>query len=362
MPARKLPITMSLTLAMTVCFLAQPAWSLTWAQCARQDAAWYKTTEAIRIADDVLLYQANNGGWDKNDMDMTRELSDAQKAELLKQKDHRCSIDNGATHSQMRYLAKVYAATGDQKYKDGFLRGVNYLLTAQYPNGGWPQFFPLRQGYYTHITFNDGAMIGVMSVLDDVANRRPPYDLADEALRAKIQAALKKGVECILKCQVVQNGRKTAWPQQCDEVTFKPAKARAYELPSLGGAESSGIVSYLMAMDKPSPEVMEAVESAVKWFEEVKIVGFNMVIVKDENSPKGTDKRMVADPNAAPLWARYYELGTNRPMFVDRDGLPKYSFAEMSYERRNGYSWLGRWPQKVLNEYPAWRQKWVAKK
>lgn len=345
------------TLAVIFC-LVQQAWCISWSQCARQEPAWYRCSEAVRIADNVLLYQADNGGWDKNDSVMTKELTDAEKAELLKQKDHRCSLDNGATHSQMRYLAKVYAATEQKRYKDGFLKGVDYLLAAQYPNGGWPQFFPLRQGYYSHITFNDGAMIGAMSVLDDVANRRPPYDLADEALRAKIQAALKKGLDCILKCQVVQDGRRTAWPQQCDETTFKPAKARAYELPCVSGAESSGVAIYLMSLDKPSPEVIDAVESAVKWFQQVKITGEKVVLVPEPNAPRGTDRRLVADPNAESIWSRYYELGTNRPMFPGRDSIARYNIADLPLSQRNGYAWLGRWPQNVLNQYPAWHKKW----
>jgi PelA/Pel-15E family pectate lyase len=357
-----MPKTFPALIVILSSILAQSAGAMTWAECNRQPASWYSTPEAIRIADNVLLYQADNGGWDKNDSVMTKELSDVEKAELLKQKDHRCSIDNTATHSQMRYLAKVYDATHTQKYKDGFIKGVNYLLTAQYPNGGWPQFFPLRQGYYTHITFNDGAMICVMSVLDDIVNQRKPYDLVDDALRTKCQAALKKGLDCTLKCQVVQNGRKTAWPQQCDEVTFRPAKARSYELPCVSAAESSGIVNYLMSLDKPSPEVIDAVDCAVKWFEKVKITGQRVNLAPEPNAPRGTDRQLVADPNAPPFWSRYYELGTERPMYPTRDSVPHYNIAEMPLAQRNGYAWLGRWPQNVINQYPEWHKKWAADK
>jgi len=60
--------------------------------------------------------------------------------------------------------------------------------------------------------------------------------------------------------------------------------------------------------------------------------------VKAFNSPagKGRDKFVVADPSAAPLWARFHEIGTNKPIFRDRDGVPKAFLADIGHERRNG--------------------------
>ena len=61
---------------------------------------------------------------------------------------------------------------------------------------------------------------------------------------------------------------------------------------------------------------------------------------------------------AKPIWARYYEIGTNKPFFSDRDGVKKYTIAEIGYERRNGYAWYGDWPQQLLEtDYPAWMKK-----
>ena len=57
-----------------------------------------------------------------------------------------------------------------------------------------------------------------------------------------------------------------------------------------------------------------------------------------------------------------FEIGTNRPLFADRDGVAKYDLADIGYERRNGYGWLGYWPQKLLEkEYPTWKKKRAAK-
>ena len=72
---------------------------------------------------------------------------------------------------------------GEARYRASFLRGFDYLLAAEYPGGGWPQFFPLRAGYYSRITFNDNAMVNVLTVLRDAAAGNAPYAFVDEARR-----------------------------------------------------------------------------------------------------------------------------------------------------------------------------------
>ena len=137
---------------------------------------------------------------------------------------------------------------------------------------------------------------------------------------------------------------------------FSPRPARTYELVSLSGSESVGIMRLLMSLDKPSPEVVRAIEAAVVWFEAAKIPGIKVVEVNAPGTPKGKDKTVVKDASAQPMWARFHEIGSNRPIFSGRDGVKKYSLAEIEYERRNGYAWLGYWPEKLLvEEYPAWK-------
>ncbi len=66
---------------------------------------------------------------------------------------------------------------------------------------------------------------------------------------------------------------------------------------------------------------------------------------------------MVEDETAPPLWARFYEIGTNEPIYADADGAIKESLADLSYERRVGYRWLTNRPTSLLyEEYPAWKQ------
>jgi PelA/Pel-15E family pectate lyase len=258
------------------------------------------------------------------------------------------TIDNGATYTELEYLAKAHLATGDARYAAAFRRGFEYLLKAQYANGGWPQFYPLRGGYYDHITYNDDAMAGVLNLLRGVAERKAEYAFLTDRERDAARRAVEKGIEVILKTQVVQDGKLTVWCAQHDERTLAPAKARSYELPSLSGSESVGLVQFLMGIDKPSPEVVRAVKAAVAWFESVQIRGIRIV-------RRDGDKVVEEDAAAPPLWARFYQLGTNRPFFCGRDGIVKYKLSEIEAERRNNYNWYVDRPAKLLQEwYPRW--------
>lgn len=311
----------------------QAVGTIAWADAQNKPDEWYASAEALRIADNLVLYQRSSGGWPKN-IDMANPLSESGRASLLRdQKNIDSTIDNGATYTQLSFLARVITAQRQERHRESFLKGLDYLLQAQYPNGGWPQFYPDLTGYYKHITYNDDAMIGVMKLLRDVADAKPVYAFVDEARRARAANAVEKGIECILKTQVIVNGKRTVWCAQHDEVTLAPAAARTYELVSLSGGESVGIVRFLMSIKDPSPAVVEAIESAIAWFEQSQLKG--------------------------PIWARFYEIGTNRPIFAGRDGVVKYSIAEIEQERRTGYNWYVDSPAKLLQkDYPAWREKY----
>ncbi len=340
-----------------------PVEVISWKRCLSQGPEFYATNEAVRIADNVLLYQRDTGGWSKN-VDMARILSEQDKAKLRKAKSRKDStLDNGATHTQIRYLAKVYYATRLEHFRQALLRGIDYLLEAQYANGGWPQTYPGLRGYSKFITFNDGAMIGAMSVLRDIAEKKPEYVFVDEVRRQKANNAVQKGIECILKCQIVVNGKKTAWCAQHDEKTFIARKARSYELPSISGSESVGVVRFLMSIDNPAPEIIEAVQSAVAWFDHVKLTGIRQINKPDSSLERGYDKVIIKDVTAPPIWARFYQIGTNRPIFCGRDGKIKYHMAEIEHERRTGYSWYSYGPAGLLDkDYPAWQKKWAPEK
>ncbi len=163
-----------------------------------------------------------------------------------------------------------------------------------------------------------------------------------------------------MKTQIVVDGKKTAWCAQYDEKTLAPAAARAYELPSISGQESAGIVAFLMKIDKPNPAVIDAIQSAVKWMEDSKITGIQVVEKSDPTLPGGFDRVVIENKSAPPVWARFYEIGTNKPFFVGRDGVKKNTLAEIEQERRIGYAYYTNAPIYLFaNDYPAWQQKWT---
>jgi PelA/Pel-15E family pectate lyase len=328
-----------------------------WSSINSQPAAFYASAEALTLAGNMLYYRNVDGGWPK-DTDMTTRADRRSGS----------TIDNSATTTQIEYLSRVFNATGCTMYRDAAVGGIEYLFSGQYENGGWPQEFPNGDGYHLHITYNDNAMVRVLTLIRNVGLRAAPYEYLDESFVPRAEDSVARGISCILETEVVSDTQ-AGWCAQHDEMTLLPAQARSYELPSLSGSEGVGIVRFLMTIDNPSPEVREAIEGAVAWFEAVKIEGIRVMEVADANQPSGEDVVVVEDPAAPPIWARFYELETNRPIFSSRcevdecDADPyfmvRYSLAEIDNERRTGYAWYGDWPHRLLTaDYPAWQAKW----
>ncbi len=201
-------------------------------------------------------------------------------------------------------------------------------------------------------------MINVMRLLRDVARAKAPYGFVDAARRGAAARAVERGVECILKTQVMVEGKRTVWAAQYDEVTLEPAAARRFEPVSLTGLESVGVVRFLMGYERQDARVREAIESAVAWFRDAKVSGVRWVERRDPSKPGGFERAAVKDPKAPPIWGRFYEIGTNRPIFIGRDAVIHYDVSEIEEERRNGYRWYTEEPAELLEkDYPAWQKK-----
>ena len=316
----------------------------------RKPDAWFAGAEAATATAHILSHQAGSGGWPKNTNTAEKPFT-GDRAKLTG------TFDNGATTDELRFLARRFLATRDDACRAAFARGLRHILDAQYPTGGWPQYYPTGRQYHRHITFNDEGMVRIMRFLREIASEER-YSFAAPADRSAARAAFDRGVQCILKCQIRVDGRLTVWCAQHDEIDLSPRPARSYELVSLSGAETVGIVRLLMSLENHAPEVVASIEAAVAWLESVKISGMRVEKFDDPAAPGGRDLRVVRDPAAPPLWARFYEIGTNRPIFCDRDGVKKYALADIGHERRNGYRWLSDWPRTLLEkEYPGWKQK-----
>ena len=310
-----------------------------WSALLGKNDAWFASdAQAITVGDQIVSYQLSDGGWRKG-----QEVTSGEWA--------KSTVDNDATTSQITFLARLYKARNTAKYLTSLNKGIDLFLNGQYSNGGFPQIFSAGTStYHAHITFNDGAMVRIMDILLDVSLKRNHFTFIDNDRSAKAKTAVEHGVDMILNSQITSNNLKTAWCQQHDKSTLAPASARAYELPSISGSESVGIVDFLKKYDTSlgsnrRADVVQAINAAVTWMTSVRIVGYK---VENITTNGEADRHLVASSNSDTLWARFYEIDTNKPMFVGRDGVKKYSMAEIEQERRAGYAWYGTWPRGLV--------------
>ncbi|MDS0528030.1 pectate lyase [Clostridium sp. SHJSY1] len=276
---------------------------------------------------DILKYQNTDGGWAKG---YNTAQGDWKHS----------TIDNGYTYSEIRRLASEYKKTKNSAYSAAAIKGINCLLNMQYSNGGWPQIAN-STGYHKHITYNDDAMVNVLYILDEIANKKGDFSFVDNTLANKCKTAVNKGVDCILKTQVKVNGKLTVWGQQHDEITLKPTSARVFEVTSLCSSESAGIVKFLKTRTA-TPQINASIKAATDWFKATGITGIKVVKANG-------DVKVVNDTSVkTPIWARFYQIGTNKPIFVGRDGVVKYKLADIDQERRTGYAWYGSWGSSII--------------
>ncbi len=284
------------------------------------------------VLQNVLVTQLDCGAWGKN-TDKRKPFDEKKRAKFIAKKGdaESATIDNNATTTEIRYLLRYHGRFGDSASFEAALKGIDWLLAAQLPNGGWPQFPGRTKGYWIQITFNDNAERNVLELMRDIAKGEGDFAAVDQIRRGKCAKALEKGIECVLKCQIKVDGKPTVWCQQHDRETLLPTNARAYELASYCSQESAGIVLFFMTLDNPSPEIVASVEGAVAWFEKTRL-------------PDGK-------------WARFYDLEACEPLFCDRDGIPRKDISEVSKERQKGYSWFNKKGADVIKKYAKWNHK-----
>ena len=306
----------------------------------RAPDAWYASPEALERVNRVLSHQTVLGGWPKN-------LNTAAQRFEGDIRQVQATFDNGASVAELRFLARFQRLTADLKVRESVRRGVEYVLHAQYPSGGWPQTQPPGDGYTRHITFNDNTMVRLLELMDSVA-RDPDFEFLGASIHERARRAHALGVACILQCQIRVQGVLTAWCAQHDAVTFEPRPARTFEPISLSGAESAEILRFLMRLPDPSPSIVDAVRAGSEWFARSALQGIRL-------DRTGGDTRVVPDPTAPPLWARFYDIEKNTPIFAGRDSVIRQTLAEIERERRTGYSWYGPWGAEVARAYARWK-------
>lgn len=218
------------------------------------------------------------------------------------------TLDDGTPNEAVALLLRLAAlAPADaERFTASARAGLDFLVNAQNPDGGWPLKLS-SGGYSAYSTLNDGvtseaiaAMVKGFTAFGD-----PRY--RDAALR---------GVQFLLDVQA-ENG---AWAQQFD-AQGKPAKARAFEpvaYSSLETAYAMRTIADFYALTE-SDTLKLSLQAAQAWLEANRL-------------PTGG-------------WARFYEIGSDRPVFGDRDGSVHYEIEAISAERRAGYRWIEDFPE-----------------
>ena len=310
------------------------------------------------LAEKMMVYQLPNGGWgkhmsNKKEVDYNKKI-DPKLLKIIKARDNNlATIDNNATSKEINGLINAYSTTKNPAYLKAAEKGIEYLLSMQYENGGFPQYFPNSAIYRKQVTYNDNAMINVMTILYNISEGKEGFDAVSSQLKEKSKVAVQKGIDCILKTQILQNGKLSIWADQYNEVTLVPEKARAFEPMSLATGESVNIVKFLM-MQPVTPEIEKSIRSAIQWFKESKIDGYTYNVSRE--SEKAI--RTLSKKEGSAVWARFYDIPTNKPVFGDRDGSVKFNYEDVSEERRMGYSWYNEAGTKLIeNEFPKWLKR-----
>jgi len=330
-------------------------------------ASWYAGADARRVADSVVSFQTPAGGWGKNQNRDAPPRLRGQSFVIIENLPPEAAgdivsldkgwryvgtLDNNATVAEIRFLARVQAAlpgTEGDAYRTAALKGLRYLLSAQYPNGGWPQIYPLQGGYHDAVTFNDDAVSRAAQLMLDTGARKGDFAFVPAGLATEAAATADKARDAILRSQVVIGGKRTIWGQQHDALTLAPTGARNFEPKSLASEESADLLIFLMQQPDRSPELVAAVRDGIAWLEAhaLRDIGW---------TPK-PGRRLVAMPGAGPLWSRFYSLDTQTPIYGDRDRRILSDVNQLIPERRDGYNWVGSGPAKAIAAYRKWSAK-----
>lgn len=301
------------------------------------------TSEAELAA--LLSYQTVLGGFSKRtDMRKLRApgmLAGSEAAYIP-------TFDNGATSTQIRWLAAYYpqADRATQPLVVAALhKAVAYLLRAQYPNGGFPQSYPLRGGYHDAVTLNDNVMSDLLRLLWDIA-RQPAFAMLEPGVREQAANGFARGVDWLLAAQVMLAGQRTVWSAQHHPLTAQPVAARKFEQVSLVSSESAAILQLLLDTVPQQAGVSHALCAGVAWLQQHQL--------RDKYWQRSSNGSRLIDKKGATTWARFYSLTTQQPVFFDRDGAVYQEVSALSLERQQGYGWYQTNANQLLK---AWAKQ-----
>jgi len=306
--------------------------------------AWRATGDPIHLdaarkcADALVWGQLECGGWDYI-VDLSPEgerryfyrHNRNSPDPALKRGRNRGTFDDDTSQAATRFLMELDAVLQqkDAEIHEAVMAALDWVLKAQYPNGGFPQGYPLfPRGYHNFVTYNDNNMFYIQQVLETAWRQ-----YGDPRYR---QALLKLG-DFFLASQMPEP--QPVWCQQYD-ADLKPAWARRFEPPAVTACESIGVMRALirMALFTEDPKYLKPIPPALAWYRRSRL------------------------PNGR--WARFYELKTNRPLYFTSDHRTTYRLTYSDHDLPDHYSFNKcPYPSSVERQYneimkigiPAWK-------
>lgn len=275
----------------------------------------YYLDAAIETARSLVAGQLQSGGWyyaiyfspEERAQRGYRDNSDFRPSRRRVDTRNKTVIDDDTTPSAIRFLARVDRELRfeDERIHDAVEFALDALLVAQYPNGGWMHnynhhptehsidAFPvLKAGYpesWSRQWLNDWP--GVYFLNDNISGSMLETMLVawevygDERY---LDSARRTG-EFFILAQMPEP--QPAWAQQYD-VSMHPCWDRKMEPPAISGLESQDTIEVLLLLYRMTGEerFLEPVPAAIDYLR----------------------RSLLPDGRLA----RFYELKTNRPLYV----------------------------------------------
>ena len=296
------------------------------------------------VADALCRTQLRTGGWKKDaEMDPIRAIGYAYRSHAYPSTRNATVLDDNTTQHALSFLIELDRELkfAEPDIHEAVLFCLGSILKSQFPNGAWPQWVKLKQynarelpirsasfpeerstrkttagyGYYRYFyTTNDALMSDTIRVL--------LYAYAEYGDTRYRQAAIRGG-EFLLTAQLP--GPQPAWAQQYNSDMF-PAWGRTFEPPGISARESQRTLSTLIKLHRETgdPRFLRPVQAAISY-------------LRRSTLPDGR-------------LARFYEMQTNRPLYVNRRYQLTYSDADtLSHYRYKTGNYLDKLERQLQN-------------
>lgn len=279
---------------------------------------------AKQVADALVWGQHPAGGWHYMfDFDMTgiREWYDEVASKCWGWEEYyhyygNCTFDDEGTYAPAQFLLDLYCETLDPAYRDPLIKALDFVVEAQYPNGGWPQRYPLMYDYphgghddYTHYyTYNDGVAANNIKLLFDAWEKL--------GIKAYRDAAIS-GMDFYIVSQLPYP--QSGWAQQYT-MDMRPGWARTYEPAALSVHRTITNINDLMRFYTMTGyrRYLDPIPNAIDWLERSAITN---------------------DPSLNYTHAGFYEFGTDKPLYYHFEGTDPENHRSVVNHEREGAWW-----------------------